>query len=101
MIKHIVMWKLKDFAEGNDRQTNARLVKEKLEALDGLVPGLLELEVGLGIGQGGDACDVALYTVFADEAALSAYQEHPDHKAVFPFIGSVRETRSVTDYVIN
>ena len=101
MIKHIVMWKLKESAEGNSRETNARLVKQKLDALNGLVPGMLELEVGLGMEGGGDACDVALYTVFEDEGALAAYQEHPDHKAVFPFIGAVRETRSVTDYVID
>jgi hypothetical protein len=100
LIKHIVMWKLKDSAEGNDRRANAQLVKEKLEVLNGLVPGMLELEVGLGIGQGGDTCDIALYSTFSDEAALAAYQDHPDHKAVFPFIVAVRETRTVIDYVV-
>jgi hypothetical protein len=100
MIKHIVIWKLKESAEGNSRDTNALLVKEKLDALKGLVPGMLELEVGLGIGHGGDACDVGLYTTFTDEGALAAYQEHPDHKAVFPFIAAVRETRTIIDYIV-
>ena len=35
MIKHIVFWNLKDDALGNDKATNALLVKEKLEALNG------------------------------------------------------------------
>ena len=38
MIKHIVMWKLKDEAEGSDKQTNAKIMKSKLEALWDLVP---------------------------------------------------------------
>ncbi len=47
MIKHIVMWRLKDSALGNKKAGNARLVREKLEALRGRIPGLLRLEVGL------------------------------------------------------
>jgi hypothetical protein len=42
MIKHIVMWKLKDEAEGADRATNAARMKEKLDACRGLVPGIVE-----------------------------------------------------------
>ncbi len=34
MVKHIVMWKLKDEAHGNDKATNAKMIKESLEALD-------------------------------------------------------------------
>ena len=47
MIKHIVVWRLREAAHGNDRATNARLIREKLEALRGQIPGLLKLEVGL------------------------------------------------------
>ena len=100
MIKHIVMWKLKDHAEGNDKQTNAALVKEKLDALANLVPGMLKLEVGIDLGLDAAASDVVLYTEFEDEAALSAYQSHPQHKAVFPFIAAVRETRVAVDYAV-
>ena len=35
MIKHIVAWRLKESALGNDKAANARLVREKLEALRG------------------------------------------------------------------
>jgi quinol monooxygenase YgiN len=100
MIKHIVMWKLKDHAEGNDKQTNAALVKEMLDALDNLVPGMMKLEVGIDLEQGVKEYDVVLYSEFEDEAALRAYQAHPDHKAVFPFIGAVRESRAAVDYVV-
>ena len=43
MIKHIVMWKLKDFAEGADRATNARKMKERLDLCANIVPGMFAL----------------------------------------------------------
>ncbi|HEY3596095.1 MAG TPA: Dabb family protein, partial [Paraburkholderia sp.] len=47
MIRHIVMWKLKDHAEGATRAQNALKLKAKLEACRAIVPGILHLEVGL------------------------------------------------------
>ena len=46
MIQHIVFWKLAETAAGRDKEANYRLLKEKLEALNGVIPGLLELRVG-------------------------------------------------------
>ncbi|NKB37567.1 MAG: Dabb family protein [Gammaproteobacteria bacterium] len=100
MIKHIVMWKLKEEAEGNDKDTNAKLMKEKLEAIANLVPGMLKLEVGFDLGLDATGYDVILYSEFENKAALAAYQEHPQHKAVFPFIGAVRESRVAVDYAV-
>ena len=100
MLKHVVMWKLKPEAEGNDRSTNARLMKEELDALQGLVPGMLSLEVGFDLGIDASGYDVILYTEFENQAALEAYQAHPEHKAVFPFIGAVRESRVALDYEV-
>lgn len=98
MIKHIVMWRLKDRAEGSDRAANARLVKEKLEALAGQIPGLLRLEVGIDFEGGDQAADVVLYSEFASREALAAYHHHPAHEAVKPFIAAVRSERRVVDY---
>ena len=101
MIKHIVMWKLKEHAEANDKAGNAILVKEKLEAMMNLVPGMLKLEVGIDLGMDASGFDVVLYSEFENKEALAAYQAHPEHKAVFPFIGAVREQRTAIDYFIN
>jgi quinol monooxygenase YgiN len=100
MIKHIVMWKLKDYAENNNKQANAVLVKKKLEAINKLVPGMLKLEVGIDLGLDAAGYDVVLYSEFEDEIALAAYQAHPEHKAVFPFIAAVREQRHAVDYQV-
>jgi hypothetical protein len=98
MIKHIVMWRLKDHAEGADRATNAKRVKAGLEALRGKIPGLLALEVGLDVERSSAAYDLVLVSTFEGPEALAAYQAHPEHARVAEFIGKVRSERAVVDY---
>jgi len=100
MIKHIVVWKLKESAHGNSRDVNARLIKEKLEALNGKIEGLLKLEVGIDFSKSEHSCDVVLYSEFKSKESLNYYQDHPDHKAVMPFITEARSERRVVDYEI-
>lgn len=97
MIKHIVMWKLKDEAHGNDKATNAGLVKEKLETLSGKIDGLLKIEVGIDFLGGGNF-DVVLYSELSSKEALDIYQNHPLHQAVLPFIREAVMDRKAVDY---
>ena len=98
MIKHIVFWRLKESAHGNSKEVNARLIKEKLEALRGVIPGLLRIEVGVDFSKTDQSSDLALYSEFATRADLDAYQAHPAHKAVMPFIAEARSERRLVDY---
>ena len=98
MIRHIVMWKLKDDAEGADKATNMARMKAMLEDCRGLVPGMGRLEVGLATAGLEATCDVVLYSEFESAAALEAYQHHPQHVAIKPFIGAVRLERQCLDY---
>lgn len=100
MVKHTVMWRLKDQAQGNPRSANAELMKAKLEALAGRIPGLVAIEVGLDFSATAASADVVLYSELEDRAALAAYQSHPEHEAVKGFIGEVTEARWVVDYEI-
>lgn len=100
MIKHIVFWKLKEEACGNDKCFNAKMIKEKLEELNGQIPGLLKLEVGIDFSQTEMSYDVALYSAFANKADLKLYDEHPLHVAVKSFVKEVNCSRSVVDYEI-
>jgi antibiotic biosynthesis monooxygenase (ABM) superfamily enzyme len=100
MIKHIVMWKLKDFAEGGDRAANAVKMKEKLDACAALVPGTLKFEVALAQPGLEATYDVVLYSEFDSKESLDAYAAHPTHEAVKPFIGAVRESRQCMDYEV-
>jgi quinol monooxygenase YgiN len=100
MLKHIVMWKLKDHAEGADRAANAAEMKRLLDTCAKVVPGILKFEVMLPQPGHEATYDVVLYSEFEDKAALEAYARHPTHQAVVPFIGAVREARQCMDYEI-
>ncbi len=100
MIKHIVMWTLKDSAEGADKAANAAKMKALLEALPGLIPVIRELEVGTDVFAATPACDIILYTAFDSRADLDAYQVHPEHQKVVAFVKQVVASRSVVDYEV-
>ena len=99
MLRHIVMWKLKEHADGADRAVNARRLKEKLESCAAL-PGVIKFEVALAQPGLEATYDVVLYAVFRDKAALDAYQGHPQHLAIKPFIAAVRLERQCMDYEV-
>lgn len=98
MVTHIVLWNFHAEADGRSRQENMELAKEKLEALRGNIPGLLHIEVGLDTTGNPNAADVALYTQLESWDALEAYQNHPDHQAVVPFMRAVVASRTSADY---
>ena len=100
MIKHLVLWTLKDYAEGASKQENARKVKAMLEDMRGRIPGILKLEVGLNVEPSDSASDISLYTEFESREALHAYQIHPDHMKVKDFLPLVRTERRVIDYEV-
>ncbi|HEY8462856.1 MAG TPA: Dabb family protein [Bacillota bacterium] len=100
MVKHIVMWKLKEEAHGNPKAVNARLIKEKLEALNGKIPGLIHLEVGINFIGNAANYDVVLYSEFGSAVDLQNYQVHPEHQAIIPFINAARLERQAVDYEV-
>lgn len=97
MVKHIVMWNVKGQTQ-LDRRAAALDIKHRFERLQGLVPGLLHLEVGLDTSGVDYACDMVLYTEFDSEASLKAYATHPDHLAIRQELGDVRIARYQVDY---
>ncbi len=100
LVKHIVLWRLKESALGNSRSENARAMKEKLESLQGIIPGLLKAEVGIDFGRGEQSFDVALYSEFDSRESLRGYQDHPAHQEIVSFIREVRLDRCLVDYEI-
>ena len=100
MIKHIVMWKLKEHAEGADRATNAQRMKQRLDECATIAPGTLKFEVVLAQPGLEATYDIVLYSEFTDKAALEAYLHHPTHEACKPFIGAIRSERQCMDYEI-
>jgi heme-degrading monooxygenase HmoA len=100
MIKHIVMWKLKETVNGNSEYENALNIKNKLEALNGKIPGLVKIEVGIDFSKTESSKDVVLVSEFETKEDLDHYQVHPEHKALIPLIAEVSLDRTVVDYEI-
>ena len=96
LIKHIVMWRLNE--QAGNKTENALQVKQLLESLNGKIPGLIRLEVGIDFSKEEESSEVVLYSEFESRQALAAYQLHPAHAAVVPFVKSVRAERRVVDY---
>lgn len=93
MVKHIVMWKMKDCPE---KETNMEQMKKMLVDLVGKVPGLISAEVGFNFNPNG--FDIVLYSELESKEALDVYQDHPEHQKVKEFVHTVITDRVVTDY---
>lgn len=97
MVRHVILWKIKD--EYADKKNEIRKgIKEGLEGLVGVVPGLLKVNVQTEMLESSNA-DVMLYSELESEEALKGYQNHPAHvkvadEKVRPFM----QTRLCMDY---
>lgn len=100
MVKHVILWQLKDELSAEEKNNVKKGIKEGLEGLAGKIPGLLEIKVQID-GLASSNADVMLDSSFTDEEALKGYAVHPDHVAVAD--GKVRpytKTRACLDYVV-
>lgn len=100
MIRHVVMWKLHEFADGADKPTNALRVKRLLEDMLGKVAGLLAVEVGVNQMAGAQAFDLVYIANFESWEALASYHDHPLHVQVKELLNKVRSERVVADFEI-
>ena len=81
MVKHIILWTLKDEFSEEEKKDIVAGIKEGLEGLAGKIPGLVEIKVNTGRLASSNA-DVMLDSLFESEEALKAYATHPEHVAV-------------------
>lgn len=100
MLRHIVMWTLKESAEGGTRAENIVKLKAKLESCRSIVAGQGHFEVGVAQPGYEATCDVILVSDFDNKEALQAYQVHPKHVAIKDFVAAVRESRQCIDYEV-
>ena len=98
MIKHIVMWRLHEQANGASKLENANKMKVILEGLNNRIEGLIQLEVGVDFAHSEASADVVLYSELSSKEALAHYQQHPEHLAAAAFIKAVVIDRVVVDY---
>lgn len=82
MVRHIILWKLREDIETAEKETIKSGIKQGLESLKGVVPGLIDIHVYTGKRLDSSNCDVMLDSSFESEAALKGYSVHPTHVAV-------------------
>lgn len=97
MVKHIILWKLK---QEHNNITVKQGIKDGLEGLFGKIPGLVEISVQV-TGLASSNADVMLYSVFEDENALKGYTIHPEHVFVADtYVRPYTETRMCLDFEV-
>lgn len=98
MFKHIVMWRLKEFAENADKQENALKMKTILTRLKEEIPLIKHMEVGIDVSGTASSFDVALYSEFENRQDCEAYMKHPEHMKAGGFVRKVTAERVLVDY---
>jgi|SRR5699024_1921313 len=102
MIRHVVMWKLKEEAEGASKNKNAEKMKLILEGLKINIEEIKSVEVGINISEDDDEpgsnFDVVLICDFETELDYTMYTRSEHHKKAVGFINSVIKERYFVDY---
>lgn len=81
MVRHIILWELKAEYSADEKAAIKQGIKSGLEALAGVIPGLIDIKVHTN-GLPTSNADCMLESTFVDEAALLAYAKHPAHQDV-------------------
>ena len=100
MIKHVILWQLKEEFSEDEKKRIKLEIKDGLEALVGVVPGLLEVKVNIE-GLPSSNADLMLDSLLESEEALKGYAIHPAHVAVADSkVRPYTRTRVCLDYMV-
>ena len=98
MVKHIILWQLKDELQGAEKDEVKAGIKAGLEGLLGQISGLIDIKVQIE-GLASSNADVMLDSTFVDERALKTYATHPAHvKVADNQVRPFTKTRSCLDF---
>ena len=78
MVKHVILWTLKEEFSAEEKADIKKNIKEGLEGLKGKIPGLLEIKVYTDALESSNT-DLMLDSTLESVEALKAYATHPDH----------------------
>ena len=97
MVRHIILWKLKETMTEEEKAAARAEAKRRLESLNGQIEGLLSLTVVTDRLPSSNA-DMMLDSVFIDADALAGYQVNPKHLEAAGYVRSVVEARLCLDF---
>ncbi len=100
MVKHIILWTLKNDLKDDEKERVKAHIKMALEGLSGKIPGLREIKVNINPLESSNA-DLMLDSLFDSEEALKKYSVNPIHIAVADkYVRPYTNTRNCIDYQI-
>lgn len=99
MVKHIVLFKLKDMESADAKLKVMTDFKTAIEALPAKISIIRKIEVGLNMNPA-EGFDIALYSEFDSLQDVETYAKHPDHVAAAGIIAEAKIGRSCVDYEV-
>lgn len=99
MVKHIVLFKLKNTVLPEEKLRAMNDFKAAIEALPSKISAIRKIEVGLNMNPA-ESYDIALYSEFDSLEDVNFYAKHPDHVAAGKILADVKESRACVDYEI-
>jgi ABC-type molybdenum transport system ATPase subunit/photorepair protein PhrA len=90
------MWKIEESPLSKE-ETCAKM-KELLESLNGKIPGLISMEVGINTLDAENTFDVVLTGTFENKESYENYSQHPEHAKIVPFFKDLKLARAIVDY---
>ena len=97
MVKHIILWKLKESLSEEEKTAARTEAKRRLENLNGKIDGLVSLKVVTDRLPSSNA-DMMLDSEFESVEALAGYQTNPLHVEAATYVRSVVEARLCLDF---
>ncbi len=100
MVKHIILWNIKNNFSAEEKEEIKKGIKTHLEALYGKIPGLTEIKV-ITDSIDSSTADLMLDSTFESIEALKGYSVHPEHvNAADTYVRPFTSNRSCFDFEI-
>ena len=97
MVKHIVLFKLKDNVSEAEKLVVMNKFNAAIEALPAKISVIRKIEVGLNINPD-ETWNIALNSEFDTLEDVKFYATHPDHVAAGKILAETKESRACVDY---
>ena len=98
MIKHIVLFRILDYASSTDKNNKARQIKQSFGTLKTKIDGIVEYKTAINSGNNPSAYDVSIEATFNSWEALAQYAKHPEHLKAIAENKIIAKEKAVIDY---
>jgi hypothetical protein len=100
MIRHIIMFKLKDFESKEIKNQKLTQLKKMIDELGNQIGEIVSIQAGINFSSRDVAYDLVLLSTFKSRDDLQLYSAHPEHQKVVEFLKEIKLSSAVVDYYI-